>query len=95
MRGAQHAEHPLQPRRVHHVPNSDQVEVAGRNPNHQVVLPHDAQDEIQLLLALDRPGFDVFDHGGTVIGVNDGLTNSKSHDLLGPFLRMSVARRVA
>ena len=39
----------------------------------------DPEDEVQALLALHRPGFDVFDHSGPMVRVHNRFADLKSH----------------
>ena len=84
--GAQHAEDPLEAVLVHDVTHPDQVQVAGRNPHHQVVLGDDAQHEVEPVLALDLSCLDVLDDSRPMIGIDDRFPDAESHVVNCPFL---------
>src|SRR5580692_8744372 len=75
---AKHLEHPLKPFGTHYVPHPDQLRVVRGNPDGQVALV-DLQDQIGLLLALDRASFDGFDASSPMVRVNDGIADLKRH----------------
>ena len=85
MRGAEHAEHPLQAVGVDDVANPHEVQVAGRDPDDQVGLPYDPEDEVEPVLTFDLTGFDVLDHGGPMIWVDHRLTDCEGHIVRYPF----------
>src|SRR6202044_1833863 len=69
---------PLKPFGTYYVPYPDEFRVVRGNPNGQVALV-DLQDQIGLLLALDRASFDGFDASSPMVRVNDGIADSKRH----------------
>src|ERR1700722_19916495 len=78
VRRTKHLEHTLKPFGTHHVPYPDEFCVVRWNSNGQVALV-DLQDQIGLLLALDRASFDGFDASSPMVRVNDGIADSKRH----------------
>jgi hypothetical protein len=42
-------------------------------------LRHDAEYEVDLVLALDLPGLDVLDDGSPVIGIDNRFADRESH----------------
>ena len=93
VRSPQHSEDSLQALGVNHVAHTDEIGVARRNPDDQVGLADDAQDQIELVFSLDGAGFDVFDDSGAVIRVHDGFADSESHSSLTPFPASIISRR--
>ncbi len=85
MGGPQDSEDSLQTVRVDHIANADEVQVARRNTNDEIGLTDNPQNEIEPVLPFDLAGFDVFDHGGPMIGVNHRFTDCKRHIVLYPF----------
>src|SRR5690606_23835537 len=71
--------------------NADNLGVLGGNPHRQVTL-RDPEDEVLLLLALDDPGLDCLDECGPVVGVDNGLADTKSHRFETPFAVSRVTR---
>src|SRR6202044_1152610 len=69
---------PLKPFGTYYVPYPDEFRVVRGNPNGQVALV-DLQDQIGLLLALDRASFDGFDASSPMVRVNDGIADLKRH----------------
>src|ERR1700733_427810 len=78
VRRAKHLEHALKPFGTYHVPYPDELRVVRGNPNGQIALV-DLQDQIGLLLALDRASFDGFDASSPMVRVNDGIADLKRH----------------
>ncbi len=77
MRRTEHLEHP-QPFLSHHVPHTDKFRVVRGYPYGQVTLV-DLQDQIDLILALDRASLDGFDASCPMVGINDGIADLKRH----------------
>ena len=76
------------------VTDADEVEVAGGDPHHQIVLADDTQHEVELVLAFDRPGFQRFDDCCTMIGVDHSFTDCERHIRFDHLSRLpSLARR--
>ena len=84
VRRAQHLEHPVQTLLANHVADADDLGVVRGNPDGQVAL-RNLEDEVLLLLALDRPGLDGLDESGTVVRVDDGLADLENHVSSSPF----------
>ena len=61
------------------VTDADEVEVARRHTNDQILLGDNPENEVLPVLSLDRPHLDVLDHCGPVIWVNDRFADGKSH----------------
>src|SRR5690606_18294779 len=64
--------------------HTDHLGVFGGHPHRQVTL-RDPEDEILLFLALDDPGLDCLDECGPVVGVDNGLADTKNHRFETPF----------
>ena len=79
MRSTQHVEDPVQPFFVHHVADPNKVQVAGRDPNYQVLLGDDAKYEVLPVLAFDLSGLDILDDRCAVIWVNNRFADGKCH----------------
>ncbi len=95
VRRAQHVEHLLESVRVDDVANPDEIEVARRNPDDQVVLADDPEHEVECLLALDRSGFDVFDDSGAMVRVSASGEAMTSWSQLAPGTRVRATVRLA
>ena len=81
VRSTKDVEDPLETRLVDDVTNPDQIEVAGRDANDQVLLSDDPQDEVFAVLPLDGPRLDLLDDSSPMIWVNNRFANGKSHVL--------------
>ncbi|MPM92876.1 hypothetical protein SDC9_140012 [bioreactor metagenome] len=79
VRSPQHLEDLLQTIGIHDVPDADQVEIARRHPDHQIVLADDPQHQVELVLPLDLAGFHVLDDGRPMIGIDHRFTDCKRH----------------
>ena len=77
--GTQHVEDPIETCLVHDVADTHEIEVAGRHPDHKVLLGDDAEHEVLAVLALDGPHLDVLDDGGPVVRVDDRFADGESH----------------
>ena len=89
VRRAQHLEHPVETLLADDVTNADDLGVVSGYQNGQIAL-RDLQNQVGLLLALDRALLDCFDLGRPVMGVNHGLADLKRH-VCGP---LSTSSRV-
>jgi hypothetical protein len=80
---------------VDNVPDSYEIQVARRYANDEIGLTNNPQHQIELLFALDLPGFDVLDDGGSMIGVDHRFTDCKRHIDFYPFraTKFSTPRR--
>src|SRR3954451_20511245 len=81
VRCAQDVEDAVQTFLVDDVTDADQVEVARRNAYDEILLCHDAEDEVLLVLPLDRAHLDVFDDSGPVIGIHNRFAHGERHIL--------------
>ena len=61
------------------VADSDEIQVAGRDPHDQVLLGDDPEDEVLAVLPLDLPHLDLLDDCGPVIGIDDRFADGESH----------------
>ena len=66
------------------ITDADEVEVAGRHANDQVLLGDNPEDEVLTVLSLDRPHLDVLDDCGPVIGIDDRFADGESHMFSSP-----------
>ena len=80
--------------RAYDVTDPNEVEIAGGNADHQVVLTDDSQYQVELVFALDLAGFDVLDDSGPMIGVDHRFADCKGHIVMYPFrnVQLSTAR---
>ena len=69
---------------VDDVTHADQVQVARRHADHEVLLCDDPEDQVELVFALDGPGLDVLDHGSAVVWVDNRFADGESHMCLTP-----------
>ena len=90
--GAQHLEDLVQAFLSDDVADADELAVLGRNLDRQVALG-DLELEVELVLALDRAGLDLFDECGPVVGVHDRLADLENHVLFSPFATSRIPRR--
>jgi hypothetical protein len=81
VRGTQDVEDAVESFLVDDVANADEVEVAGRHADHEILLGHDAKNEVLPVLTLDRPHLDVFDDSRAVIGIYDRFAHGERHIL--------------
>ena len=66
------------------VANTHEIDVLGGDLDGQVALG-DLELEVDLVLAADGPGLDLFDQRCTVVRVDDSLPNRESHLQVSPF----------
>ena len=69
---------------AHDVPYAYDLGVVSGYANREITL-RDLEDEVLLLLALDHAGLDCFDESGTVVRVDDGLSDLENHVSSAPF----------
>ena len=92
MRSAQVIEDPVETLLADDVPDTDDLGVVGGNAHGQIAL-RDFEDEVLLLLALDHAGLNCFDERGTVVRVDDGLSDLENHVSSAPFAAASLSRQ--
>src|SRR5690606_20306377 len=80
---AQHLEDLVQPGLPDDVTHTDELGIVGGDADGQVALS-DLEHEVDLVLALDGPGLDRLDERGTVVRVDDGLSDLERHVCLTP-----------
>src|SRR5690606_2008980 len=88
---SQHVEDPVQTLLTHYVAHADDLSVICGDANRKITL-RDLQDEVLLLLAFDHACFDRFDECGTVVRVDDGLSDLENHVSSAPFAGSMLAR---
>ncbi|MCO5576786.1 hypothetical protein L7F22_030606 [Adiantum nelumboides] len=96
VRRAQHLEDPIQAFLTDHVADADDLDVVRGNAYRQITLS-DLQDEVLNILTLDRSSLDRLDECGTVVRVDDGLSDLENHVSSGPFrcTQVNTSRRHA
>src|SRR5690349_10396556 len=91
VRGAQHLEHPIQALLPDDIANPDDFGVLSGHLDGEIALGH-LQDQVLACLSLDRPGFDRLDESGTVVRVDNGLSDLENHVSLAPFAGTRLTR---
>src|SRR3984957_20508744 len=91
MRGTEYLEHPFKPFLADNVPDTHQLGIIRGNAYSQVTLV-DLEDQIGLVLALDRTGLDLFDASSPMVGVDDRVADLKSHVAHTPSAKAMLAR---
>jgi hypothetical protein len=81
----QDAENSFQTVSIDDVADTYEVQVARRYAHDEIGLTNNPQHQIELVFALDLPGFDVLDDGGSMIGVDHRFADCKGHIVLYPF----------
>ncbi|GMA87603.1 hypothetical protein GCM10025868_28530 [Angustibacter aerolatus] len=89
---AQDLEHAVEALLTDDVADADQVAVLCGDLDGQITL-RDLQDEVELVLALDRAGLDLLDQGRTVVGVHDRLADFEHHVMFSPFATTRIPRQ--
>src|ERR1700735_4111194 len=91
VRGAKHLEHLFQPFLPDNVPYAYQLRIVSGNAYGQVTLV-DLENEVRLVLTLDRTGLDLFDASSPMVGVDDRVADLKSHVAHTPSAKAMLAR---
>ena len=73
---AKNRENGFKPVFVHNVTNPNKINVFGGNLNSKISLAH-AKSQVDLLFSANHAGGDFLNLGGTVVRVNNGLTDLK------------------
>jgi len=72
------------------IADTHEVEVASRDPDDQISLTNNPQDEVEPVLTFDLTGFNVLDHGGPMIWVHHRFSDCKGHIVFVPLSRSQV-----
>src|SRR5919112_4117406 len=91
MGSTQHLENPVEALLADHVPDADDFGVGSGNTDGKITLSN-LEYEVLLLLALDHSSFDGLDESGTVVRVDDGLSDLENHVSSAPFATPRLPR---
>src|SRR5690606_27419177 len=92
VRGPQHVEDLVEALRADDFPDADHLDVLGWNLDREVTLL-DSQHEVFLFDTADDASFHSFNECGPVVGVDNGLADTKTHRIETPFAVSSLTRR--
>ncbi|GAA2300830.1 hypothetical protein GCM10009853_066540 [Glycomyces scopariae] len=91
MRGPQHLEDLFEALGTDDFPDADELDVLGWNLDREVTL-FDAQHEVFLFDTADGASLYSFNECGPVVGVDNGLADTKTHRIETPFAVSSLTR---
>src|SRR6266567_1531175 len=92
VRRTQHLEDALEAFLSDYISYTDKFRVICWNPHRQVTLV-DLENEVALILALDRTDLDFFDPSSPMVGVDDGVADLESHVARTPSAAPILPRR--
>src|SRR5262249_951798 len=92
IRSPQDLKDPLEALLSDYISHTDKFRIVRGNPHRQVTLV-DLENEIRLILALDRTDLYFFDPSSPMVGVNDGVADLESHVARTPSAVAMLPRR--